>query len=259
MKTNKIFAALLLGLSIIACTPKAATPAVDGESADVSAKTAKDFTVSKAQIDSVSYLLGIQLGSFMKSYNFGADMNYAEVTKGIKDFLKAEGNPQDATFGDQFKVNPNDLTECFNSYLEKRHNLVALQNKAKSEKFLADNAKKDGIQLTPSGLQYKVINAGNDVHPSPADTVWVKYKGTLIDGTVFDETPADAEPINFTLNRVIPGWSEGMQLIGEGGKIQLFVPSDLGYGERGAQTIEPNSALIFDVELIKVGKVAAAE
>lgn len=257
MKTNKFFAALLLGLSIVACSPKSAAPAVDGENADATAKTAKDFACSKAQIDSVSYLLGIQLGSFMKSYNFGEDMNYAEVTKGIKDFLKAQGNPQDPTFGDQFKVNPNDLTDCFNAYLEKRHNLVALQNKEKSEAFLAANAKKEGVQMTPSGLQYKIITAGNDVHPSPADTVWVKYKGTLIDGTVFDETPADAEPINFTLNRVIPGWSEGMQLVGEGGKIQLFVPSDLGYGDRGAQTIEPNSALIFDVELIKVGKVAA--
>ena len=254
---NKFFAALLIGLSFVACTPKSAAPAVDGQDADATAKTAKDFASSKAQIDSVSYLLGIQLGSFMKSYNFGSDMNYAEITKGIKDFLNANGKPQDPEFGKQFKVDPNDLTSVFNTYLEKRHNLVALQNKAKSDAFLAENAKKDGIQQTPSGLQYKIINAGNENHPTPADTVWVKYKGTLIDGTVFDETPADAEPINFTLNRVIPGWSEGMQLIGEGGKIQLFIPSDLGYGDRGAQTIEPNSALVFDVELVKVGKVAA--
>ena len=256
MKTNKIIAALLIGLSAIACTPKSAVPAVNGEDADATGKTAKDFTSSKGQIDSVSYLLGIQLGSFMKSYNFGDNMNFAEITKGIKDFLKAEGNPQDPDFADQFKVSPNDLTNVFNSYLEKRHNLVALQNKGKSEAFLADNAKKEGVQQTPSGLQYKIITAGNDVHPTPADTVTVRYKGTLIDGTVFDETPADADPVTFTLNRVIPGWSEGMQLIGEGGKIQLYIPSDLGYGERGAQTIEPNSALIFDVELVKVGKAA---
>jgi FKBP-type peptidyl-prolyl cis-trans isomerase len=92
------------------------------------------------------------------------------------------------------------------------------------------------------------------VKPGPKDTVWVKYKGTLIDGTVFDETPEDAEPARLMLNRVIPAWTEGLQLIGEGGKIQLTVPSKLGYGERGTQGIEPNSTLLFDVELTKVGK-----
>lgn len=258
MKTNKFFAALLLGLSVVACAPKEA-PAVDGEDALAALtqeKTIKDYTPSKALVDSVSYLVGINFGSFVKGYNFG-DLNYSQVVKGIKDFVNAKGDMNDPAFNEQFRVNPELLNDMFNNYLENRQHVIALQNKEKSEAFLAANAKKDGVEVTASGLQYKILEAGNDVKAGPADTVWVRYKGTLIDGTVFDQVEEGAEPVALTLNRVIKGWQEGLQLVGEGGKLQLFIPSDLGYGEQGAsQTIEPNSALIFDVEVAKVGKVA---
>lgn len=92
--------------------------------------------------------------------------------------------------------------------------------------------------------------------PTLSDTLYVKYKGTLIDGTVFDQTAEDGEPISFPLGGVIKGWQEGLQLIGEGGKIKLYIPADLAYGERGNQGIKPNSALVFDVELVKVGKAS---
>ena len=92
--------------------------------------------------------------------------------------------------------------------------------------------------------------------PAMSDTLWVRYKGALVDGTVFDEVPADSEPVRLFLSQVIKGWQEGLQLIGEGGKIKLYIPSELGYGERGNQAIKPNSALVFDIELTKVGKVA---
>ena len=127
-----------------------------------------------------------------------------------------------------------------------------MMNKQKGEKFLESNGKKDGVVTTESGLQYKIIEAGNDVKPGPQDTVWVRYKGSLLDGTVFDQVSEDAEPIRLTLNRVVPGWTEGLQLIGEGGKIDLFIPSELGYGEQGQQTIPGNSVLLFNVELTKV-------
>ena len=249
MKANKIFAVLLIGLAVAACNSKPAGNDIP-----------KEFQPSRAQVDSVSYLLGVNFGSMMTSWGFNADNNYAEIVKGMKDFLNAKGNPMDPDFVKQFKIDPNEINTLFNAYLEKLSSGLAMANKDKGEKFLAANAKKDGVQTTDSGLQYKIIEPGNDVKPGPQDTVWVRYKGTLLDGTVFDETAEDAEPINFVLNRVIPGWTEGMQLIGEGGKIQLYIPSELAYGEQGNQAIGPNSTLIFDVETTKVGKyVAPAE
>ena len=240
MKANKFFAVLLIGLAVVACTSKS------GE------QLPKEFQPSRAQVDSVSYLLGINFGSFLKGYDFGSDLNYAEIVKGMKDFVNAKGNVQDPEFVKQFKVDPNEMNNLFNSYLEKRSTGLSMMNKQKGEKFLEANAKKDGVVTTESGLQYKIIEAGNDVKPGPQDTVWVRYKGSLLDGTVFDQVAEDAEPIRLTLNRVVAGWTEGLQLIGEGGKIDLFIPSDLGYGEQGNQTIPGNSALIFNVELTKV-------
>ena len=240
MKANKFFAVLLIGLAVVACTSK------PGE------QLPKEFQPSRAQVDSVSYLLGINFGSFLKGYDFGSDLNYAEIVKGMKDFVNAKGNVQDPEFVKQFKVDPNEMNNLFNSYLEKRSTGLSMMNKQKGEKFLEANAKKDGVVTTESGLQYKIIEAGNDVKPGPQDTVWVRYKGSLLDGTVFDQVAEDAEPIRLTLNRVVAGWTEGLQLIGEGGKIDLFIPSDLGYGEQGNQTIPGNSALIFNVELTKV-------
>ena len=243
MKANKIIPVLLMGLSLAACSGQPS-----GE------KLPKEFQPSKAQVDSVSYLLGINFGSFLKQYDFGGDLNYGEVVKGMKDFVNAKGDVRDPEFVKQFKIDPNEMNDLFNGYLEKRHSGISMMNLQKGQKFLEDNGKKDGVVTTDSGLQYKIIEPGNDVKPGPKDTVWVRYKGTLIDGTVFDEVAEDAEPIHLTLNRVVAGWTEGLQLIGEGGKIQLFLPSELGYGEQGNQAIGPNSALIFDVELTKVGQ-----
>ena len=115
------------------------------------------------------------------------------------------------------------------------------------------------IAATESGLQYKIIEAGNDVKAGPKDTVYVHYTGTLIDGTEFDASDKTKEPVKMMLNRVIKGWTEGLQLVGEGGKIQLFVPDSLAYGARNMGKIGPNSTLIFDVNVEKVGKVPAEE
>jgi len=124
---------------------------------------------------------------------------------------------------------------------------------AKGEKFLEDNAKKDGVTVTASGLQYKVITPGTGKSPKATDTVEVHYEGTLIDGTVFDSSYRRKESIEFPLNGVIAGWTEGVQLMQEGAKYRFFIPSKLAYGSRGAGgVIGPNQALIFDVELIKV-------
>ena len=126
------------------------------------------------------------------------------------------------------------------------------ENKAAGEAFLAENAKKPGVVTTASGLQYQVITEGTGASPSATDNVTVHYQGTTIDGKEFDSSYKRGEPATFPLNRVIPGWTEGLQLMKEGGKSRLFIPSNLAYGERGAgRDIGPNSTLIFDVELIK--------
>ncbi len=124
---------------------------------------------------------------------------------------------------------------------------------AKGEKFLEDNAQKEGVVTTASGLQYKVIQQGEGKSPKATDTVLVHYEGTLIDGKIFDSSYQRKEPIEFPLNRVIAGWTEGVQLMTEGSKFRFYIPSKLAYGSRGAgRDIGPNEALIFDVELLKV-------
>lgn len=127
------------------------------------------------------------------------------------------------------------------------------ENQKKGEQFLADNAKKEGVKTTASGLQYQVIKSGTGKTPGKKDTVKVHYHGTLVDGTVFDSSVDRGEPISFPVDGVIPGWTEALQLMKEGDKWKIFIPSNLAYGERGAgDKIGPNSALVFEVELLSV-------
>lgn len=248
---------LAMGLAVVACQPKA-EQAAEGENeaaAEVAPKeqTAKDFLPSRSELNDVSYLVGVNFGSFIKNYNFG-DLNYTQIRKGMEDFLNAKGNPGQPGFEEQFRVDPNRMNELFNGFLENRRNYTLYTNRDKEEKFLAANAKKEGVQVSASGLQYRIINEGNDVKPAGADTIWVRYKGQLLDGTVFDQTPEEGEAARLYLNRVVRGWTEGLQLIGEGGEIELFIPAKLGYGDNGNRGIEPGATLIFNVSLEKVGK-----
>lgn len=265
MKKSLLFAALVLGIAALACQQKPAAEATEGdEIAPVEevapvAKTSKDFKVSKATKDSVAYLVGVNFGSFIKGYDFG-ELNYCQIKKGMRAFIKAKGNPRDPEFGKQFRIDPNEMNNLFNNYLENRRQEKLLANKEAGEKFLAKNAKKAGVVVTESGLQYIVEEPGSELVPvSDKDTVWVRYKGTLLDGTVFDEVKPEADSVRFTLDRVVKGWTEGMKYVGEGGKIKLFVPSELAYGERGPQTIGPNQTLIFDIELCKVAPFVEPE
>ena len=128
-------------------------------------------------------------------------------------------------------------------------------NKTLGREFLEQNAKNDSVVQTKSGLQYMVLKEGTGAKPGPTDKVTVHYTGRLLDGTVFDSSVERGEPATFGLNQVIPGWTEGLQLMSEGSKYRLFIPSELAYGSKGAgEQILPNSTLIFDVELIKVEK-----
>ena len=254
MRKSFLFAVLAAGLAVAACSPKAEKAGVeDGEEAVETVKevvkTAKDFKPSKKQIDSVSYLVGINFGSFIKGYDFG-ELNYAQIKKGMNDFIKAKGNMRDPEFGKQFKINPEEMNAVLDGFIQKRRAYTSALNNEKGEEYIAQFLQEEGAVQTESGLAYKIIEAGSDKKAtSDKDTVWVNYKGTLLDGTVFDQN----DDINFTLGRVIKGWSEGMKLVGEGGKIKLVIPGNLAYGEYGTRGIEPNSTLIFDVDLNKVG------
>ena len=239
MKISKIFAIASAAVLMVAC----GTPAAEGS------KEVKALLPSKALIDSASYMIGVQFGDWIKGNNFG-DLDYNEIVKGMKDGFNAKGDAQDSTFGKQFKIDPKEMNNVMESFVQKRRAYIGALNSEKGADYIQEFLKEEGAQQTESGLAYKIIEPGNGKKAvSDKDTVWVNYKGALIDGTVFDQN----DDINFTLNRVIKGWAEGLMLIGEGGKVKLVIPGDLAYGEYGARTIEPNSTLVFDVDLNKVG------
>ena len=147
------------------------------------------------------------------------------------------------------------VVACIAYYLYNNANnqKAAALNQEKGSAFLAENSKKDGVKTTASGLQYEVLQSGSgDSHPTASSTVRVHYHGTLIDGTVFDSSVERGETISFPLNRVIPGWTEGVQLMKKGDKFRFYIPSNLGYGNRSAGKIPAGSTLIFDVELFEI-------
>lgn len=258
MKKILILLPLVAGLALVSCnnTSAPAEATAEGE-APAKVMTAKDYVSPKAEIDSVSYLMGVNFGLFMKSYGFEG-LNYNQMVAAMKDVLAAEGDARSEEFMKSLKYPPTSINNAFNTFLDKKRQREALQGKEESEAFLAKNAKKAGITVLESGLQYQILEAGNDVHPTVSDTVYVNYTGTLIDGTEFDSATDTENPLAIPLKSVIKGWQEGLPLIGEGGHIVLYVPSDLGYGTQGNPVIKPNSALVFDVTLQKVGKFVPA-
>ena len=215
-----------------------------------------------AEIDSVSYLLGVNYGIMFKQQGFAeklSDIDMAAMKKGMEDALKAElpKGYNDTTFAKQFKISPYDMNRIFNGYLKKKSDYKAELNRVKGEKFLADNALKENVDTTETGLQYTIVTEGASEKVAVNDTVTVKYKGTLIDGTVFDEGEI---PGHVSGSRgLIAGFDQGIRLVGEGGKAIIYIPSELAYGSRGNRGIEPNSVLIFDIEIVKVNKFVPAE
>ena len=249
MKTTRIFAAILVTALAMSCKSN------NGVKVDVELP-------SSAEVDSVSYLIGVNFGSFLKGNSFCGDLselNMSQIKKGMQDFLKAEGNMYSPEFGEQFKINPDQMGRILNGYLGKKNEYKAAYNKATGEKFLAENLAKGEVDTTATGLQYIIHEEGEGARVQPTDTVWVYYSGKTIDGNEFDSNMGAKEPTRFVANRVIKGWTEGLGLLGDGGKATFYIPSDLAYGERGNRGIEPNSVLIFDVEVVRVGRVVSDE
>jgi len=199
-------------------------------------------------MDKVSYALGIGIGRQLSQMG-AADLNIDDFAQAIKDVIAGDLKLGDAE-AQQI------VQECFANQEEKQKAEAAEKGKAAKqdgEKFLAENGKKEGVITTASGLQYQVLREGNGQSPKATDTVECHYEGTLIDGTKFDSSYDRGQTATFPLNQVIAGWTEGLQLMKEGGKYRFFIPYELGYGERGAgASIPPFSTLVFDVELVSV-------
>jgi FKBP-type peptidyl-prolyl cis-trans isomerase len=209
---------------------------------------AADAPELKGEKEKISYSIGMDIGGNLKRGAVEVDPDM--LAKGLKDSYTG-GNT--LLTEDQARQAIEDFQNALMAKKEETMRKLTEKNKADGEKFLAENAKKEGVKSLPSGLQYREITPGKGKSPKTSDTVTTHYKGTLIDGTEFDSSYKRGEPLSFPVSGVIAGWTEALQLMKEGAKWQLFIPSNLAYGERGAGgVIGPNATLIFEVELISV-------
>lgn len=193
-------------------------------------------------MDKFSYAIGLGIGQNLLS--MGAQgINVEDFAQAISDVLNRK----------ETAISHNEAREIVNKYFEELEAKMNAENIEKGKAFLAENAKKEGIITLPSGLQYQVLQEGNGKKPGATDRVKCHYEGTLIDGTLFDSSIKRGQPAVFGVNQVIKGWVEALQLMSEGAKWRLFIPSELGYGaQQAGELIPPHSTLIFEVELIEV-------
>lgn len=217
--------------------------AQQGTNKPVPKTTQPQQPVLKTLNDSASYAIGYSLASFYKTQGV-KNLNTNLVTKAINDVL---GNKQAL-------CDDNTANSIVTSYLNKLQEEKSKTTIEAGREFLAKNKTKSGVKTTTSGLQYEVIAEGTGIKPTASDSVTVHYRGTLIDGTPFDNSYDRGEPITFPLNRVIKGWTEGLQLMSVGSKYKLYIPYTLAYGSHDQGPIPGGSALIFEVELLDVKK-----
>lgn len=197
----------------------------------------------KSESDSLSYALGVSVASFYKQQGLN-NLNSTVISKAISDVLAGKKPVMDA----------NQCQGFIMTYMNKQQATKSKPNVDAGEKFLAQNKTKAGVKTTPSGLQYEVLTQGQGPKPLATDTVVVNYKGTLINGTEFDNSYKRGEPISFPLNGVIRGWTEGLQLMPVGSKYKFYIPYQLGYGLNEQGPIPAGSVLVFEVELLQIKK-----
>lgn len=211
------------------------------------------FAQEKPQLkdnkDKVSYSFGLNVGYTFKKQNI--DMNNDAFMAGFRDAMAGK----DPALNEQ---QIREVMSAFEKDMDQKQQASGQKNTSEGEKYLAENKSKPGVKTTASGLQYKVLKDGTGASPKESDTVTVNYRGTLIDGTEFDSSYKRGEPATFPLNRVIKGWTEGLQLMKVGSKYQFVIPPGIAYGERASGQIGPNSTLIFEVELLDTKAGAAS-
>jgi len=195
----------------------------------------------------LGYIIGMDIGKSLKDQ--GTEVDLDSLVSAIRSTYN----------GEELAMTADEAAAVRQEYIQKRQaeqqaeaSAAGETNLVAGQKFLAENATKEGVQSTASGLQYKVVTMGTGAKPAATDTVKVHYRGTLLDGTEFDSSYARNEPISFALNRVIPGWTEGVQLMPVGSKFMFYIAPDLAYGEGGGGPIPPNSTLVFEVELLDI-------
>lgn len=207
-------------------------------------KNSKNENLEAVDMKKASYAFGMSIGTSLKNAGM-TNLNYNEMVRGIQDVINDKKTTLTIEEAQMFIQNA----------LMQSQNRIAFANQRKGTEFLEKNSKKPNIKTTPSGLQYEVIKDGAGAHPQETDVVTVHYTGTTIDGKVFDSSVERNEPATFTVNEVIPGWTEGLQLMTVGSKYRFYIPADLAYGPMGAGgVIGPNETLIFEVELLKIGE-----
>lgn len=238
-----------------ATEPATGGQAVEGEAAEGEEEAPKPVVYEEATKTKVSYGIGFNMGTDIirdfqqNQVRLGEDISKEELLKGITDALEEKEAvvPQEEV---------NTAFEKFTAYLtvkrKERIEELAATNKAEGEAFLAENKGKEGVTTTESGLQYIVLEPGEGETPTVESVVVVHYTGTFTDGEKFESSKDFGRPATFQLGGVIPGWVEGLQKIKPGGKIKLFIPSELAYGESGGRSMEPNKTLVFEVELLEV-------
>ncbi len=193
-------------------------------------------------MEKLSYALGMVIGHNLKGMGV-KNIDSADFSQALNDVIS----------GETPKLTDQEAQQLVNTFIQKQQESAAAEIRKAGEDFLAENAKKEGVTVLPSGLQYSVIKEGTGKQPNATSRVKCHYEGTLTNGTVFDSSYRRGEPAVFPLNGVIAGWTEGVQLMKEGAKYRFFIPYNLAYGERGAgQAIPPYAALVFDVELISI-------
>ncbi len=240
-KLKLLVSSLVVALTLSACNSNASNQATS-TTPTTSTSTIND---QSTEVQKVGYAVGFDMGQNLK--NIADDIDLEAFNQGLKDAYDSKDSVlTDAQMEEVVQAYMMRKQEEMQKKLEEK----AVANKAAGDAFLAENAKKSGVQTTASGLQYKVINEGSGTPPKASDVVMVNYEGKLIDGTVFDSSYERGEPVEFPLNEVIPGWTEGVQLMKPGAKYEFYIPAELAYGETGNAEIEPNSTLIFTVELL---------
>ncbi|MCZ4242631.1 FKBP-type peptidyl-prolyl cis-trans isomerase [Pedobacter punctiformis] len=241
---KKAFLTILISGAAVASFAQTKQPAGKKTVVKKTVTTTKTTTVTpmKSSLDSVSYAFGTSIGTGLKTTGL-TTLNYDVLLKGLKD----------AFTGGKVLLDQQQAQQAINAALANANKGKFVGNITEGKNFLEQNKKRAGVQTTASGLQYEVLTQGNGIKPKATDSVLVHYKGTLLSGKQFDNSYDRGEPITFTLNQVIKGWTEGLQLMSAGSKYKLFIPYNLAYGEHGyGQDIPPYSTLIFDVELLKV-------